>query len=90
MAYEKLTGSKFSITQSMNDWLKLLYALRDNAYSTKQQCFSKISSYMIQDINNKKYQVGVSSNDQANQEVRKVMGEKYKWLGWVRVFIDKN
>ena len=86
LAHEKLIGSKFSITQSMNDWLKSLYALRDSAYSIKKQCFSKISGYMLEDINNKKYQVGVSSNKQANQEVRKVMDEKYKWLGWVRIY----
>ena len=87
LAHEKLTGSKKSITLSMDDWLKSLYELRDNTYKTKKECFDRISDYMIADINDKKYQVGVSSNDHANQEVKTFMDEKYRWLGWVRVII---
>ena len=87
LAHEKLTGSKKSITLSMDEWLKSLYELRDNTYKTKKECFDRISDYMIADINDKKYQVGVSSNDHANQEVKTFMDEKYRWLGWVRVII---
>lgn len=84
LAYEKLTGSKFSITQSMNDWLKSIYDLRTGTYKIKRQCLNQISSYMKDDVENEKYQVGVSSNDQANREVKKFMETKYYWLGWVR------
>lgn len=86
LAHEKLTGSNFSITQSMNDWLKSLYDLRDSTYNTKKQCFNEMSTYMIKDIKNKKYQVGVSSNEQANQEVSTFMNRKYEWLKWVRLY----
>ena len=87
LAHEKLTKSKLSITQSMNDWLKLIYDLRKITYSTKQRCFDDISKSMIADINDKKYQIGVSSNNEANQEAKKFMEEKYKWLGWVCYFL---
>ena len=43
---------------------------------------------MTTDIIDKKYQVGVASNSQANQEVKKFMDEKYKWLGWVNICIN--
>ncbi|CAB3986638.1 Hypothetical predicted protein [Paramuricea clavata] len=84
LAHEKLTGSNISITQSVNDWLKSLYDLREMTYNIKKQCFDQISSYMIADINDmyKKYQVNVGLNYQTNQEAMKVMEEKYKWLGW--------
>ena len=88
LTHEKLTGSNFSITQSMNDWLKSIYDLREVAYNTKQNCLKQISYYMIKDINEKKYQVGVASNSQANQEVKKFMDGKYKWLGWVNFCIS--
>ena len=88
LTHEKLTGSNFSITQSMNDWLKSIYDLREATYNTKQHCFKHISNYMITDINDKKYQVGVASNSQANQEVKKFMDQKYKWLGWVNFFMN--
>ena len=87
LAHEKLTGSKFSITQSMNDWLKSMYVLRKVTYSTKQPCFDHIYNYMMADINDKKYQHGVSSNNEANQKAKKFMEEKYKWLGWVCYFL---
>ena len=88
LTHEKLTGSNFSITQSMNDWLKSIYDLREVTYNTKQNCLKQISYYMINDINDKKYQVNVASNSQANQEVKKFMDTKYKWLGWVNFCIN--
>ena len=90
LAYEKLSGSKHSITQSMNDWLKSLYALRDSAYRHKNACFSNTDSYMLKDITDKKYQGGVSSNEQANKQVKDFMVQKYNWLGWVRIFLEQN
>ena len=87
LAHEKLRGSNFSITQSMDFWLKSLYDLREMTYNIKKQCFDQISSHMIDDIKDKKYQVNVGSNYQANQEVKKFMEKKYKWLGWVRYFL---
>ena len=91
LAYEKLIGSKFSITQSMNDWLKSIYDLRTSTYNVKQQCLRRISDYMSDDVKDEKYQVGASSNDEANSEVRKFMEGKYNWLGWVRhVLIDNR
>lgn len=86
LAYDRLMGSDVRIAQSMSDWLKPLYVLRDNAYITKKQCFDQISDYMIRDINDKKYQFEVSSNNKANREVKKFMDNKYNWLGWVRYF----
>ncbi len=84
LAYEKLIGSKFSITQSMDDWLESLYSLRQNAFDIKKQCFANIKDYMIKDIREEKYQVDFAQNSDANRAIKKFMEKKYKWLGWVR------
>ncbi|CAB4009818.1 Hypothetical predicted protein [Paramuricea clavata] len=83
LAHEKLFGTKTSITQSMNVWLKQLYDLRSSVYITKKQCFDKIPEYIIRDINDKKYQFDVSSNVKANREIKKFMEKKYIWVDWV-------
>ena len=70
----------------MNDWLKVVYGLREATYQIKKPCFDHISNYMIPDIKDKKYQVGVSSNEEASIKVKKFMEGKYKWLGWVKYF----
>jgi gas vesicle protein len=84
LAYEKLKGSNHSITESMNSWLTAVYELREATYKIKKPCFDDISSFMITDITDKKYQVDVSSNEEANKKVKTFMEKKYKWLGWVR------
>ena len=83
LIHEKLTGSKHSIVQSMDDWLKSVYRLRDATEKVKGTCYKNIKNYMINDINDKKYQVGVSSNEQANKELKAFLDGKYKWLGWI-------
>eukprot|EP00795_Rhopilema_esculentum_P012313 gene12313-biopygen2411 len=83
LAHEKLTGSSLSITQSMDNWLKGIYDLRDKTTTVKTACFQNIGNQMIADINEKQYQVGVSSNDAANIAVKTFLDDKYPWLGWV-------
>ena len=39
---------------------------------------------MIADIQDEKYQVGFSSNKEADKAIKKFMEDKYNWLGWVR------
>lgn len=83
LAHEKLIGSKHSIVQSMDDWLKAIYQLRDSRNKARESCFKAIKGYIINDISDKKYQVGVSSNDEANKGLKKSLDSKYAWLGWV-------
>ena len=88
LAYEKLKGSNHSITQSVNDWLKAVYDLREATYIIKKPCFDHISTYMIADIKDKKYQIDASSNEEATRMVKTFMEKKYKWLGWVAYSFD--
>lgn len=80
LAHEKLTGSKISITISMNDWLKLIYSVRLYNYQLSKQCFNNIAAYMRADIRNIRYQSG--TNAQANRNAKTFLQNKYSWLGF--------
>ncbi|XP_065069406.1 uncharacterized protein LOC135694543 [Rhopilema esculentum] len=88
LLYEKLTGSKHSITQSMNDWLKSIYDLRGMSWKMKQQCFNNIKTQMIKDIRNSKYQIGSKTNAIANAKVKRFLELKYPWLDVVAFSYD--
>ena len=83
LAYEKLMGSKHSITQSMNDWLANIYRLRAKSYTVKNNCFSNIKHILLQDIRNSDYQVRSPSNAAANKAVKSFLEKKYPWLNVV-------
>ena len=83
LAYEKLMGSKHSITQSMNDWLANVYRLRTKSYSVKNSCFSNIKHHLLQDIRNSDYQIRSPSNAAANKAVKSFLEKKYPWLSVV-------
>ena len=83
LAYEGLTGSNYSIVQSMDGWLELIYQLREATNRVKKSCYDEIKSFMNEDIIDKKYQVGASSNEEANKKLKAFLENKYKWLDWV-------
>ena len=80
LAYEKLTGTKISITMSMNNWLNMIYDVRSYNYKLSRQCFKSISTYMIKDIRNIRYQSG--TNAQANLNAKTFLQNKYSWLAF--------
>ena len=83
MAHETLTGSNFSIVQSMDNWLKSVYELRDAKNKEVNLCYNNIKKYMLENIEDKKYQVGVSSNKEANTKLKGFLDNKYRWLDWI-------
>jgi len=83
LAYEKLMGSKHSITQSMNDWLANVYRLRTKSYNVKNSCFRNINHHLLQDIRNSDYQIRSPSNTAANKAVKSFLEKKYTWLSVV-------
>ena len=83
LAYEKLMGSKHSITQSMNDWLKNIYRLRTESYIVKNKCFKGMKYQLIKDIRNSDYQTKSPSNAAANKAVKSFLEKKYPWLNVV-------
>jgi len=83
LAYEKLIGSKHSITQSMNDWLANIYRLRTETYVVKNKCFNNMKYQLLKDIRNSDYQTKLSSNAAANRAVKSFLEKKYPWLNVV-------
>ena len=77
LAYEKLTGSKHSVTRSVIDWLKNIYELRSFSLKVKHQCFRNIKTQLIHDIQKSDYQIGSSTNAIANAKVKQFLEEKY-------------
>ena len=85
LAHEKLLGSKHSITQSMNEWLSLIYELRTHRNKLRDYCYKNILKYMTADLRMKKFQRTSSSprtNAQVNVAIKKLFDEKYSWLGF--------
>ena len=83
LAYEKLTGSKKSIAQSMNDWFTNIYHLRSKSYSVKNACFKGIKQQMLRDIKNSDYQTKSPTNAAANRDVKTFIEQKYPWMNVV-------
>eukprot|EP00112_Aurelia_sp_Birch-Aquarium-sp1_P018196 Seg4309.2 transcript_id=Seg4309.2/GoldUCD/mRNA.D3Y31 product="Complement component C9" protein_id=Seg4309.2/GoldUCD/D3Y31 len=85
LAHEKLLGSKQSITQSMNEWLSLIYKLRMYRNKLRNYCYKNVLRYMNADLANKKYQRVSSSsqaNDQVNRMIKKLFDKRYSWLAF--------
>ena len=81
LAHEKLLGSKQSITQSMNEWLSLIYKVRKHQNKVSNYCYKNIHKYMVADLLNKKFQ-RVTSNGKINTEIKKLFDKRYSWLGF--------
>ena len=83
LAHEKLTGSKQSIAQSMNDWFTNIYRLRSKTYSVKNKCFRSIKNLILKDVRNSDYQIKAKTNEIANMQVKTFLEKKYPWLSVV-------
>ena len=85
LAYEKLMGSRHSITQSMNDWLTNVYRLRTKSYSITNQCLKPrlLKAQLLKDIRKSDYQIGSATNNIANRKVKAFLERKYPWVNVV-------
>lgn len=82
LAHEKLTGTKMSISQSMKDWSKMVYGLRQKTDNIKTSCYNNIDRYITADVRQKKYQLDFSSNRDAANKMKADLEKKYPWIYW--------
>ena len=83
LAYEGLKGSNHSAVQSMYEWLGLIYQLRDATNKEKKFCYDRVKRFIIEEINDVKYQREDIKNKEANRMVQEFLAPRYKWLDWV-------
>ena len=84
VTYHKLTGSNTSVVTSVEEWLDMVYSVRNKLYDEKNRCYRQISSYITKDIDDIKYQEG--GNDDAFSRLNRIILSKYSWFGWVSEF----
>ena len=84
VTYHKLTGSNTSVVTSVEEWLDMVYSVRNKLYDEKNRCYRQISSYITKDIDDIKYQEG--GNDDAFSRLNRIIRSKYSWFGWVSEF----
>ena len=62
VTYHKLSGSNTSVVASVQQWINMVYALRNKLYEEKNHCYGFIESYMANDINEPQYQDGTNAD----------------------------
>ena len=82
---EKLSGSKMSVVQSTDTYLKMIYKFRADFYTQINECrrqmfeTNKTANLFVKDIKAKE--------DKSLLEIKKTLEEKYNWFKWVSVLI---
>ena len=71
----KLRESKTSVLESMDHWLKNMYAFRDRMYETTDYCYQNINKYVHKDLEK------MSGFDV--DYIQRHLNMKYDWVDWV-------
>ena len=90
MVYNMLTGSAYSITNTLNNWMKRMYKLTNYSKNIKRHCLENIKRFMLKDIMSPKYQSGYHSNEVAANTIRNDLVQKYPWLDWIVMAFDTD
>ena len=88
MIHEMLSGTNYSITIRMNNWLKQMYTLKHHTDKAVSGCFKDIGKYIKKDVGDPKYQSGYSANSAASNALKQHLEKKYFWLNWIVVAFD--
>ncbi|XP_066929946.1 SE-cephalotoxin-like [Clytia hemisphaerica] len=80
VTHHKLSGSNTSVVTSVQQWINMVYALRNKLYVEKKHCYDFIETYMANDINDLQYQDG--TNAFTFRKLDRLIRSKYAWLGW--------
>ena len=88
MVFNMLSGSTYSITNALNNWMKRMYKLDDYSKKITRYCLDNINIFMLRDIKAPKYQSAYNSNYEAAKAVRNDLIEKYSWLDWTVMAFD--
>ena len=90
MVYNMLTGTSYSITNSLNNWMKRMYKLKAYSKNLKRHCLGNIKHFMLKDIKSLKYQSGYQSNYVASNALRNYLLQKYPWFDWIDLGFDTD
>ena len=90
MVFNMLSGSHYSITNALQNWMVRMFKLDDYSKQITRQCLDNIKHFMLIDIKAPKYQSGYTTNYEATKAARNDLIEKYDWLDWVVMAFDTN
>ena len=90
MVYSMLSGSTYSLTNTLDNWVNQMYRLEDFSEQLTRQCLSNIKSFIIKDIKDTKYQSTFDSNYDAATAIRDDLLQKYSWLDWIVMTFDTD
>ena len=90
MVYNMLGGSAYSITHTLNNWMKRIYKLKDYSKTITSSCLDNIKHFMLKDITSPKYQSNYQSNFIAATAIRNDLVQKYPWLDWIIMAFDTD
>ena len=90
MIHEMLSGTNYSITNRMNNWLKQMYTLKHHTDKAVSDCFKDMGKYIKKDVSDPKYQSGYPANLAAANALKHHLETKYFWLNWIVVAFDKD
>ena len=75
LVLQQLQGSKMSVLESTNHWLKSMYAFRDRMYETTNHCYTNVRDYVYEDLEK------MSGTDVKDIKIQ--LDRKYDWVEWV-------
>ena len=90
MVFNMLSGSPYSITNALQNWMIRMFKLDDYSKQITRQCLDNIKQFMLMDIKAPKYQSGYNTSYEAAKAARNDLLEKYNWLDWVVMAFDTD
>ena len=82
LVLQQLQGSKMSLLESTNHWLKSMHAFRDRMYETTNHCYKNVRTYVYDDLEK------MSGSDVNDIKIQ--LDRKYDWIEWVSGILSSS